>query len=164
MSLWADIDTYLEAAVMAEMGPTGLYSTLKIRATDIDDAWQMDKIKLNDLFPFSLIRGYDMTQVIDGFGDGELHTENTYPYAWVCAAKGADRRQAKRDAQELLMRMRKFLRKRPVLNGLVSTDTETMAGAIELGKGTIEVVGRLDQNVGPYYGMARLDFVINTTS
>lgn len=164
MSIWADIDSYFEAQILAEMGEGGDYTTLLIQATDIDDAWQMDRIKKLDLFPFSLIRGYDMTQTLDGFGDGEIHTENTYSYAWVCAAKCSDRRQAKQDAQELLSRMRKFMRQRPVLNGLESEDTETLSEPVELGRCWIEVVGRLDQNVGDYYGMARLDFTIHTSN
>lgn len=164
MSIWADFDTYLETQILAEMGEGGDYTTLLIQATDIDDAWQVDRIKKLELFPFSFMRGYDMTQNLDGFGDGEAHTENSYPYAWLIASKCTDRRQAKQDAQELLSRMRKFIRRRPVLNGLITTDTEALSGPIELGRCWIEVVGRLDQNVGDYYGMARLDFTIHTSN
>lgn len=145
------------------MGPAGSYTTLKLRAVRIDDYWQLDQVSREQLFPFSLFRGYEMTQTADAFGDGELHTENTYPYVWVCAASATDRRQAKRDAQELLGRMRKFMRLRPTLNGFTTTDTERMVN-VTLGPAAIELVGRLDQTTGTYYGIAILRFTVETNN
>lgn len=163
MSIWADIDTYLETQVMLAMGPASSYSTLKIQAARIDDYWQLDQVAKASLFPFCIFRGYEMTQELDGHGDGELHTQNTYPYVMVCAVADTDRRQAKVDAQELLSRMRKFMRQRPVLNGLVSTDTERLNG-VTIGTAALEVIGRLDQMTGTYYGIAILRFVVETNN
>lgn len=161
MSLWADIDTYLETEVIAEMGRGGEYTTLLLQESRIDDYWQLDKIDKENKFPFAFFRGYEMTQTPDGFGDGELHTSNTYPYVWVCAIKATSKRQAKVQAQEMLSRMRKFMRKRPTFRGLITTDTERIS-VVPIGKATVEIIGRLDQTSGTFYGMAILFFAIET--
>lgn len=168
MSFWGDVDTYLETQAMLNMGPSGSYATLQIKVARIDDYWQEDKVLKENLFPFSLFRGYEMTvpDPTDGFGDGEAHTVNSYMYWWVSASKTTTRRAAKQDAQELMSRMRKFLRQRPVLNGLTPTADwhgERM-GNITLGPGWIQQIGRLDQETGDHYGIAILRFTIETNN
>lgn len=159
--LWADIDTYLETQLLAELGAGGLYSTLVVQQVIVDDVWGLDEAIKNNAFPLVLVRSNQGTQSPGAHGGGAVRVENSYEYMLVGIVRASGKREAKAGAQEMRRRFREFLRTRLSLGGLTAGDGERVQ-KIVWGGSQLEVWGRADRDAGTYYGVAALDFKVMT--
>lgn len=158
MSLWADIDTYVEAQLLAELGAGGLYTDLLIKSVYVDEMMNYDDVsKLPDL-PAVLVRSYHAVQAPGAHGGGRVNVENTYDYIVVAATMTTGVRQAKRDVQELRRRLREFLRTRLSLGGLTADDGETVQRTL-WGASRLEV-WKSDAVPGTFLGITGIDFKV----
>lgn len=160
--LWADIDTYLVAAVIADMGVDSSYSTLKIPTASVlvGETFDPDHVTL----PFVLIRGMDsdLTGEFEGVDDSALRMFGlVYAYEFVAISSAATVAQAKADAQELYRRLRELLRTRYAFGGLQASDGEIVVQVRPTG-GRVGVYGRSGTNAGTYLAGAELRFDVLT--
>jgi hypothetical protein len=160
--LWADIDTYLKAAVVTDMGVAGLYATLEVPTASVlvGEAFDPDHVTL----PFVLIRGTDadLTGEFEGVDDSELRLFGLiYAYEFVALSESSSEAQAKADGQELFRRLLTLLRTRYALGGLQASDGEIVV-QIQLTGGRVGVYGRSGTNAGKYLAGAELRFNVLT--
>jgi len=105
VSLWESLDTTLEATALAALGSAGSYTTLVVRRVIVGESVDVDK----ETLPVVLVRG------ISGRGEFVGHDHlaaYSYPYILAGYVEGtgataeAAYRAAKRNAQEMLVRLR----------------------------------------------------------
>lgn len=164
-SLWADIDAYLAAAVLADMGATGLYATpaaLHIPEGSIlvGDRWDPGHMTM----PFVLIRGTEanLAGEFEGVDDTAVRIYGmVYPYELIATTTESTVELAKAAAQELFRRLREVLRTRYAFGGLHSTDGEIVVQVL-MRAGGAGVLGRSGTNQGKYLAGAVVEFDVLT--
>jgi hypothetical protein len=161
MSLWADIDTYLAAELLAELGSAGSYTTQVVKQVVVDDLIDFEKaIKLGN-YPSVIVRSSTASQAPGPHGGGSARVENTYEYSIVGVLKATGQAQCKRDVQELRRRLREFLKTRLALGGLMSTDDGERVQKVTWGRSLLEVWVN-EKQPGTYFGVTALELKVIT--
>lgn len=159
--LWNDIDAYLAAALLEDMGPDSDYATLQIEEANIvvGESFDPDHIGL----PFVMVRGLETTFEVEGpHGDGDVHYDAmTYPYQFIFAAMADTVSETKADIQELARRGRELLRGRVGLGGLTADDGETVV-RVDVKGMRVELRGIGGTNQGKYVGFGVVEFDVIT--
>lgn len=159
MSLWADIDTYLAAELLAELGSAGSYTTQVVKQVVIDDLIDFEKaIKLGN-YPSVIVRSSTASQAPGPHGGGGARVENTYDYSLVAICQSTGQAQCKRDVQELRRRLREFLRTRLALGGLMSADDGERVQKVTWGRSLLEVWSN-PQMPGTFFGVTAMEFKV----
>jgi len=153
-SLWADMDAYLEAAVLADMGTAGLYATLPIAQIVIGPLGDIDQLTL----PAVIIQSFDVEHEGGPHGDGAIHLDCRYPYTLAVLCANADFETSRANCQELGRRLRELLRTRYAFGGLAATDGETVQST-EIGTTSLDSFGEI---AGEYVHGALLNLTVNT--
>jgi hypothetical protein len=119
-----DIDDYLAAAALADMGAAGNYTDLLVQHIEVgylnpepSESWE---------FPAVIINGISSESESGPHGDGLVHLETTYPYVLAAITHGTDYAVVKQDANELRRRLVAIVTSRYALGGLAATDGETV--------------------------------------
>lgn len=157
--LWADIDTYLRAALVADLGAaSALYSTLRLGKTNgVDEVTVGPEIdEQHATLPAALIVS-QRAQYTEGELGNVLNVE--YPYIIAVVASHATYTTLKANLQELARRVRILLDTRGVFGPLASTDGEQVNDVV-LGNIEITTWGPVE---GSYYGAAEVPFVVRST-
>lgn len=163
MTLWADIDTYLQAELLAELGAAGDYTTLKVKQVLIDETLTIEDIStpvIQAMLPVVLVRSHHAEVTPGAHGNGRVNIENIYTYFVIAVAQSTGKQQAKRDAQEMRMRLREFLRTRLSFGGLTATDGEKVDKVI-WGGSDLEVIPN-DKQPGNYFNVAAIGFKVQS--
>ena len=163
MTLWADIDTYLQAELLAELGAAGTYTTLKVKQVLIDEMLTIEDIStpvIQNVLPVVLVRSHHATQAPGPHGGGSVNVANTYDYYAVAITLSTGKQQAKKDTQEMRRRLREFLRTRLSLGGLTALDGERVQ-RVTWGASDLEVWENSKQP-GNYFGVAAMDFKVQS--
>lgn len=157
--LWSDIDTYLRAALVADMGASSsLYTTLRLGKTNgVDEVTVGPEIdEQHATLPAALIVGQRAQYSLGELGN-VLNV--TYPYIIAIVASHATYTTLKANLQELARRVRIMLDTRGVFGPLASTDGEQIYD-VALGDCEITTWGPVE---GSYYGAAEVPFTVMST-
>jgi hypothetical protein len=157
-TLWNDIDAYLAAAVIADMGTDSpLYDGLWVEQVVTGAAWEPQHWRQ----PAVAINGEQARLEGGPHGDGVVHLEITYPYALVGVCKAATIAQARKDAKELGRRLRELIRSRYALGGLVASDGERVQ---RTDPPIITIYCfPVDGSTRQWYGVAQVDLDVHST-
>ncbi len=161
MSLWADIDEYLQTQLIAELGSGGSYTSQVVRQVILDDIMDFTGATRLDNYPVVLVRSSTATQAPGPHGGGSAKVENTYDYQLVGVLKATGQAQCKRDVQEMRRRLREFLRTRLALGGLTSTDDGERVQKVTWGRSLLEVWAN-EKQPGTFFGVTALEFKVIT--
>jgi hypothetical protein len=161
MSLWADIDEYLQTQLIAELGSGGSYTSQVVRQVILDDIMDFTGATRLDNYPVVLVRSSTATQAPGPHGGGSARVENTYDYQLVGVLKATGQAQCKRDVQEMRRRLREFLRTRLALGGLTSTDDGERVQKVTWGRSLLEVWAN-EKQPGTFFGVTAMEFKVIT--
>jgi len=155
--LWTDIDNYLLTYILADMGVSSSYSTLKINEVFLSDSFTP-----TDYNPPSVVIFSNSVRPINQgpHGDGEVHIYSEYRYFLACVdAERTTYATAKANAQALTQRLREVIRTRYALGGLASTLVETVYET-QVQDMRVEVLG--GRVGGLFKGVGVLPFIART--
>lgn len=158
MSLWADIDAYLQTQLLAELGSAGSYTTQVVKQVIVDDIMDFTGATKADNYPLVIVRSSTANQAPGAHGGGVVNVENSYDYQLVGVLKATGQAQCKRDVQEMRRRLREFLRTRLALGALTATDGERVQ-RITWGRSLLEVWAN-EKQPGTYFGVTAMEFKV----
>jgi len=157
-ALWDKADDYLKTNLLDEMGNGGDYADLTIQQADIGEVYDPDQVS----YPFLLIRGLS-TNYVDSTGPhsgSTLHYDGIgYPYDIITVCVATTQATATANAKELARRVREFIRTRPALGALRSTDTERV-DYVRLRDAQIQIRGYAGQGGRGYVGTSLTRLII----
>lgn len=154
--LWADIDTYLVAAITADMGSGSAVTTHKIVTIVVGDKLEFDAPTTT--YPAALVAGVECESSDDTHLGGPMTNANRYFYIIGALAQATTLALAKAAAQELGRRIRAMLNStsRYALGGLTATDGETVT-RVEVTRIEVQTRGPA---LGKYQGMVAVEFTV----
>ncbi len=159
MSLWADIDAYLQTQLLAELGSAGSYTTQVVKQVIVDDIMDFTGATKLDNYPIVLVRSSTASQAPGPHGGGSARVENIYDYQLVGVLKATGQAQCKRDVQELRRRLREFLKTRLALGGLMSADDGERVQKVTWGRSLLEVWSN-PQQPNTFFGVTAMEFKV----
>jgi len=148
------MDAYLKAAVLADMGATGLYGTLAVQQVIVGPLGDIDQLTL----PAVIIQSFSAEHEGGPHSDGVIHLDTRYPYTLAVLCSNAGFETSRSYGQELGRRLRELLRSRYAFGGLTATDGETVQST-EIGPMELECFGEIG---GQYVHGALLTLTVNT--
>ena len=131
--LWNDIDVYLAAAVVTEMG-----STLTLPIQQVLTAERLNLVELT--LPAVLVAGWVAESDAGSHGDGVVHVDERYLYTLAAICDSATVAGARSDALELRRRLRGLITSRVALGCLTSSDGERVTHT-RINRSNVEVSG-----------------------
>lgn len=156
ISWWEAFDSHLEAAVIEEMTASGDYDDLHVEEVIVGESINVDRTPL----PAVLIQCNANEGEAATHFDGEPHAEHTYPYLLVAYVTAGDYRTVRRDAQEMMGRLRRIAL-RSSLYSVTGWDGEKTTD-VALGREFLEARGRQGTAEGRAWGIAALELKVTT--
>ncbi len=158
---WQRLDAALIDAFEADMADID-DDALSLETIQIGDTWTPDTWTL----PALLLVSNDANQVSAQHGGGGYsHVQITYSYYAVAVAQATTHNAAKQAAQELLRRMLDVIRQwgdiLQAARAAGPTDPEIPI-RVTLGRSLLQIRGRQGSSAGKWYGIASMEFEIET--
>ena len=122
-SLWNDIDSYLVAKAISDLGTGSAYTTLKVLEVHVDDTlepqedWHLPAIVIS-----SFLCELDTTLGGDAFDSAV----NKYRCGITAVLSATSYDQARKDTKEMIRRIAKLARALGAMGRMASTDGETV--------------------------------------
>jgi hypothetical protein len=155
--LWNDIDTYLMAALTADMGASSAYAVHKLAQVAAGESWDHNQVS----YPFAFVRGMRRDPATEYWheGDEALHYDSVYPYLIIFACVGDNLATVRQTVKELERRGRLAIAARPELGELAATDGEIVT-RVEIGRSQVELGGINGHDLGQYIGLAGFELTV----